>query len=197
MSIGDISSSSSLSPSQSTASLAWFLPGYMSGEEWTGQLYFDHVSDKPGSYGFFMSNEQLMDNLSALIDVKETVEMMTVYKCPLAGLGWMSNVLFYHAFVVLKTAQWWWSVEKNEKGIFIQRSRKIDYVKDRFHGKLRPGTPVPLCTDKGRVKMDDVIKWIYVNDELEKKFNMLSDNCKHFASRMFDSFALCSRVHLV
>jgi hypothetical protein len=44
----------------------------------------------------------------------------------------------HHAYIVFKTQSWWWSIEKNDAGITIQRSKKIEFVRDKYHRTKRP-----------------------------------------------------------
>ena len=78
----------------------------------------------------FAGIEDDSSQLKRLIDEGKifTVEM---YECPVSNsvvAGWF----FKHRFVIFETKKWWWSVEKNDEGITIQRSKNKDNVKSMF-----------------------------------------------------------------
>jgi len=79
--------------------------------------------------------------------------------------------------------------KKNSEGITIQRSKKIEFVKDRYRRDERR-TPVEIMKqDSGRGSMEDLIDYLYGEDELNKPYDWLLDNCQHFAKRIFDEIA--------
>jgi len=43
--------------------------------------------------------------------------------------------------------------------------------------------------DNGRRTMADLVDYLWRKDELNKKYNLATDNCKHFAKRIFDEVA--------
>ena len=45
-----------------------------------------------------------------------------MWKEPLTTVQLTANV-FYLAFIVFQTDQWWWSIEKKSEGIAVQRSQ--------------------------------------------------------------------------
>jgi hypothetical protein len=90
---------------------------------------------------------------------------------------------------VLETSDWWWSIEKNTEGITIQRSKHITYVRDNYRRNKRLTPVAEMNSDKGRMKMKDLVEFLYKKDELNKTYNVLSENCQDFSKRIFDEFA--------
>jgi hypothetical protein len=68
-------------------------------------------------------------------DTKKILEVK-YYSHPLYGWQIMQNLL-HHAYIVFKTQSWWWSIEKNELGVTIQRSKKFEFVRDKFRRQDR------------------------------------------------------------
>lgn len=151
-------------------------------------LYFDPASDQCCGKEYNISDGELLATMSLLINVNEAIEEIWVYKCPLLEVQ-LSQVLFHHQFVVLETSAWWWSIEKNAKVIAIQRSKRLECVRDRLKRQAR-NTPVEMLShDKGRKCMKDLLEFLYMKDELNKTYDWLEENCKDFAKRIFDEFA--------
>ena len=46
-----------------------------------------------------------------------------------------------------------------------------------------------MAKDSGRRTMEDLVSYLYRKDELNKKYSLDYDNCKHFAKRIFDEIA--------
>jgi len=106
----------------------------------------------------------------------------------------MHNVLSYcHQFVVFVTDNWYWSIEKNDKHILIQRSEGLPCVRDFRYEKaerIKRNTPVvQLRFDYGRKSMKELIEFLYRENELNNKYHWIADNCQDFAKRVFDEFA--------
>ena len=51
----------------------------------------------------------------------------------------LTDYFFHHAFVVFKTAKHWWSIEKNDKGVTLQRSTEKNDVRDVYGREKRNG----------------------------------------------------------
>ncbi|CAG0902266.1 unnamed protein product [Darwinula stevensoni] len=185
-------------------------------------LYFIPESDKTSDITYTIAHESLESCALDFIDGSEDIENIWVYSHPLheaqltAGLlyhafvvletdEWWWSIekntggiflqrsrgLLYHAFVVLETDEWWWSIEKNTGGIFLQRSRGKEFVKEHFRMEKRE-EPITLeQSDKGQMKMKDLLHSLYEKKEVRKgyKFDDRDMNCLGFAKRVFDEFA--------
>lgn len=88
--------------------------------------------------------------------------------------------------MVFETDKWWWSIEKNSEGITIQRSKKKDFVKDHYRRKKRPSSCTLMQEDECKYDLMELVGWLYQSDQLNKKYNVTTSNCKHFAKELFD-----------
>ena len=160
------------------------------GSEWKSKVYFDPESDISSGSDYFLSDAELRTRLEELIDCNEEIRKIWVYSHPLYDWQIMEG-LMYHAFIVLETDQWWWSIEKNDEGITIQHSKYLEFVKERYRREKRT-TPInERKHDSGRMKMLDLVNWLYEKDELNQgyRFDIRHFNCQGFAKRVFDHFA--------
>ena len=158
--------------------------------EWRSRVYFDPESDKSSGSHYFLSDAKLRTRLEELIECDEEIQNIWVYSHPL--YEWqLTAILMYHAFVVLETDKWWWSIEKNDEGITIQRSKYLEFVKERYRRGKRVMPIKERQQDSGRMNMKDLINWLYEEDELNQgyMFNIQHFNCQGFAKRVFDHFA--------
>lgn len=162
--------------------------GAKTGNNWEFQVYFDPESDKRRGRCYNISDDSLISEMSELIDYREKITDIWVYRCPLSAWQ-LTQVLLNHQFVVLETNDWWWSIEKNTEEIVIQRSKDKSWVRDYLKQKER-NTPVEiLSSDKGRESMESLIAFLYLKNEVNKTYDWINDNCKNFAKRIFDKFA--------
>ncbi|CAG0902265.1 unnamed protein product [Darwinula stevensoni] len=160
------------------------------GGNWENVLNFIPESDKTSDITHNIAHEGLESCALELIDGSEDIENVWVYTQP-PHEAQLTAGLLYHAFVVLKTDGWWWSIEKDTGGIFLQRSKKKEFVKEHFRMEKRE---VPLSLeagDRGRMKMQDLIHWLYKQREVRKGYRIDNRdlNCLGFAKRVFDEFA--------
>ena len=177
----------------------WLLRG--GDNEISGLKQQDEDSD---GYEFLIENDALQDTMDLLIDGSEMIENIWVFKCPL--FFWQFSQLFLcHQFVVMKTAKWWWSIEKNSGEILIQRSKHFAYTDQgvvkygvRDCDKLsRRETPLRrVSSDIGQKSMEDLIEFLFRGNELKKKYELDVNNCKHFAKRVFDAFSQRKYHHI-
>ena len=156
-----------------------------SNEEWTNQIFFDHEADVPKERGYEISDEDLIQKMNDLIEGEENIIRVFVCNCPI--WGWqLTNMLFSHEFVVLETTKWWWSIEKNTEGITIQRSKNPKYVRDRYRQENRPWPIHEKKVQRGKNNMKNLIRFLYEKDELHRRYNLLYNNCQHFAERIYN-----------
>ncbi|XP_057377869.1 uncharacterized protein LOC130699673 [Daphnia carinata] len=166
--------------------------GVLAGDEYTHKLYFDPRADKADTGGYWITDEQLREKLSDLIDTEEKIEKASVYSNPLSS--WQAtNALLYHAFIVMETNNWWWSIEKNTEGITIQRSKDIKSVRDMYQRKKRTTGWTPLTkirknetTQGGNTTIEELINYIWRKDYLNDVYHLLKENCQKFAAMIFD-----------
>ncbi|KAI9557846.1 hypothetical protein GHT06_014596 [Daphnia sinensis] len=167
-------------------------PSAPTGCNYTCKLYFDPRADQSDTGGYWITDDQLRQRLANLIDTEERIQNASVYSNPLSS--WQAtNAMFYHAFIVMETNDWWWSIEKNTEGITIQRSRDIGSVRDMYQRKRRTTGWTPLTkirknetTGGGNTTIKELINYIWRKDCLNDVYHLLAANCQIFAAMVFD-----------
>jgi hypothetical protein len=159
------------------------------GNEHTGKLYFDPEADSSKGKDYFITDAKLHEKLSELVDDTEKILEVRYYTNPLYGVQ-LTQKLLHHAFIVFETDQWWWSIEKNELGVTIQRSKKIEFVRDKFRRRDRTtdlfGGGIKCERKfKGSHTLQELISHIYVKNYLNEKYDVVSNNCKDFADKIY------------
>lgn len=88
-----------------------------------------------------------------LLDTTLKIEHVYYYINPL--VWWqIEDRIFHHAYIVFRSADsYWWSNEKNSKGIILQRSMKEENVRDIFEHKVRITAEITLLSTE--LKNDD------------------------------------------
>ncbi|XP_045027638.1 uncharacterized protein LOC116933249 [Daphnia magna] len=164
----------------------------ITGGDFTRELYFDPRADQSDTGGYWITDEELRENLSHLIDTEEKIENASYYSNPLSKWQ-LTNGKFFHAFIVIKTLNWWWSIEKNMEGITIQRSKKLESVCDMYQRKKRTTGWTPLTkitkyktTEGGNTTIKDFINYMWRKDVLNEDYHIVSANCQKFAALLFD-----------
>lgn len=178
------SSSSEESDSQSSSSpIKGDSKSKKTGTNYTKQLYFDPDADSPKGRDYWISNPELRDTLSKLVDVTERIIEVSYYKHPLSAWQ-LTDIVLFHAFIVLETDAWWWSIEKNTEGVTIQRSKSFTSVCKRYRRTERSnGTGVEMVKKaSGSKTVMELINHIWKENYLNQEYNLLSYNCQHFAS---------------
>jgi len=158
------------------------------GHAWKSEIYFDPEADSHFGQVYRIGDGELISMMKKLIRGREQITTVSAYQCKLFSVQ-LTQMLLNHQFVVFETDGWWWSVEKNSDGITIQRSKKLEFVRDRYRRDLRPTPIIRMKQDNGRRTMADLVDYLWRKDELNKKYNLATDNCKHFAKRIFDEVA--------
>lgn len=171
------------------------------GSGWTSKIFFDPQADSPTIDGHYFEHTDLQTKLAELIDINENIEHIWVCSHPLFEWQLCQGLHFYHTFVVIETKSYYWSIEKNTEGITIQRSRSFDAVLYKLRRESRIAPLEVLVDDIGRMRMKDLIDWLYELGELNKGyfFRLPEYNCQGFARRIFDNFALteiCNNCHV-
>lgn len=160
--------------------------------EWKSEIYFDPESDETRGTTYKITDDELRTRMTALVDPEERILEVFMYKIPLSESQW-TNLLFNHQFIIFETDSFWWSIEKNDAGLTVQRSKKKDAVLRRYRQKPRiEGSywDVQLIEkDKGRRTMGELIEWLWKKDHLNKKYDWLTSNCKDFAQFVFNEIA--------
>jgi hypothetical protein len=110
--------------------------GRTTGEVYSKMLYFDPKADEPTENGHWITDEELRHKLTNLVDGSENIDEVMFYRNPLSP--WQTKKdIFHHAFIVFKTKNWWWSIEKNNTCVTIQRSKNLESVRDMYRRRKR------------------------------------------------------------
>jgi hypothetical protein len=162
--------------------------------------YFDpDVDSTPLRPDYFSTKWELKEKIEHLADASEKIQEVRYYTHP---LNWwqMSKYVLHHAFIVLETDSWFWSIEKDEGGITIQRSKHLEDVRDqcRRHGRITGiATWINLgvtCENRGpsHASVIDVVNRMWREECLHSNYHFLENNCKHFANTIYENFVLFS-----
>ena len=165
------------------------------GEEWKSKIYFDPEADSPKGAEYQITDDKLKTMMDDLIE-NEKIIKISVYKVSLSPWQW-TNWIFFHALIVIRTHEWRWSIEKNSEGITVQRSKDLEFVKDRYRRKNRPSYCTLLEEDDSNSYLTRLVDWLYQSNQLNKKYHWLKNNCKHFAEALFNEFAKDKRISIL
>ena len=92
----------------------------------------------------------------------------------------------FHAFVILQTRHFWWSIDKNTDGITVQRSKSFQAVSQLYRQKFRTNQKLILVKgDEGSVTLRQLFHAIYQKNLFSNSFKFLTDHCKQFAYSVF------------
>ncbi|KXJ09226.1 uncharacterized protein LOC114575902 [Exaiptasia diaphana] len=174
------------------------------GKDWQSKVYFDPHADQEGPR-HEISKDDLeavaglpftdYDQVRDIIQESEVIERIWAYKCPLFSFQ-MTQALLYHEFIVIRTNQWWWSIEKNTQGITVQRGMELASVKDHYRRGNR-NTPIEeMAVDNARQnrEMRDVLEWFFFENQLNQDYHWIKDNCQVFGNKLFNEFAANRRL---
>ena len=126
-------------------------------------------------------------------DISEKIEEVRYYTHPL--YRWqLSKYFIHHAFIVFKTENWWWSIERNEDGVTIQRSQHLENVRDRYqfthnaHNRIvneRTGIEL-MKTAPGPVNItvEELIERLWKGKQMN--LDSKEKNSKHFANYIYN-----------
>ena len=177
------------------------------GQKWKNQVHF--VYDpliyytpwfKPCTLEFDNNDSLKKDLRRDWSDRSQQILEIWVYKCKLRDMWQVTDFYLNHQFVVIKSTNFWWSIEKDDKRILINRSKYERNVRDfvdaidqkGYHFPMVRRLPVTqLSHDKcqpGKT-MEDLVNFLYYGNELLKAYDVAKDNCKDFAERIFNEFA--------
>lgn len=162
------------------------------GSDWTSSLYFTANAKTPGIYPAKISDEELMDYFKKVEGTEDQIIRVWIFKQNLSA--WLPKVFgAWHEFTVVESTNYFWSFEKDSKGICVQRAKTRVHVKDWYRGVERTGSVTPEGRDpqKGREgdTVNDIIWWIYKENYLKRGYHATKSNCHYFASLIFEAIA--------
>jgi hypothetical protein len=100
----------------------------------------------------------------------------------------------HHAYIVFKTQSWWWSIEKNEAGITIQRSKQIEFVRDKYRRMKRPESfTTGIGCEKSKEIHNRTVKQLVEFIQRKRFVDEVYDvfflkNCQNFADKIYGDF---------
>lgn len=133
------------------------------GGDWTHQVYFDPEADQLSGSSYHIEDDKLLEKLGTLVDSEEEILKIYAYKQPILFFQ-LTKFTMYHMFIVFETRQWWWSIEKNSKGITIQRSKYPSAVQSKYRQTDRGSRISLVKEDKGRKSVEELIRWLYIEN---------------------------------
>ena len=146
------------------------------GAHWTSKIYFDPDADGDGSTPIeWIEDSQIRAAMKKYEN--ETIQHAGSYKIPLREWQWWDFQIFYHEYVILKTDKAWWSIEKTNKGISLQKARSEETVVKMDRQKLRCSPkssmqPKLIKEAEANITMLELANIIYIQDLLHKTYNV-------------------------
>jgi len=156
------------------------------GNCWVSKLRF--VTDEKNERSFSKNELDTLENEDGF---DEPIEEVCAYKVPLnasqsAGIGSTASGLF-HMFLVWKTKNWYWSMEKHTDQITIQRNKDERKVKGEFLGEPRNGNAEKIRETSGKgKKLKGMLNWL--KSKLGEAYNVFRSNCQHFVADVLEFF---------
>ena len=180
--------------------------GAKTGQKWENRVHFVYEpvywNSPSGFHRCEFEDHSLQKDMELFAEAggSEKILEIWVYKCKLRNMWQLTDFFFNHQFVVIKSTNFWWSIEKDDKRIAINRSTfernvrdfvdTIDKHGDHFLMARRlPVTQLSYDECKPDKTMADVVNFLYYGNELLKAYDVAKDNCKDFAERIFNEFA--------
>ena len=141
--------------------------------------------------------DNLLQKANGLLsgDLSEEILHIEIYKNSLTEYQFTSTFLCHH-FLVLKTNNWFYSLEKNDKGVYLQRSKEQRSVRKyidgdrRFEGITRCTRialleTMPITKSNGSLR--SLINFISEEKLIGEKYHIVFSNCQRFARIIFDN----------
>ena len=173
--------------------LASFLySGGKTGDKWSSTLHFiDYYGDESACRRVAtLDEDDLLDHFRHF-GTREKLLNVEICKHRLTG----ATGLFgdWHEFLVIESTNFWWSFEKQNYALVVQRSKKISKVKDQLNGEDRP-TPIngegrSADVESKRESIYNIMEWIIERGELDRTYHITKSNCQFFASVLFEAIA--------
>jgi hypothetical protein len=122
----------------------------------------------------------------------DEIKRISIYETPLSRWQ-ISAKLFYHAFIVITSENWFFSIEATDQHIVMQRSKKLSLLLQMVEDEKRYTTPLrrtPKCARdaKGKGHVRDIVARMYKEERVLQTYNIISRNCKDLAKWIYDNF---------
>jgi hypothetical protein len=150
-----------------------------------------------------LTNVDLLEELEELVDTSEKISKVFYYTNPLNGwqlykgavkpcswlVSWKGSM--HHAYIVFKTQSWWWSIEKNDAGITIQRSKKNEFVRDKYvRVRRQESYTTGIGCEKSKTATNktvkQLLKHIHEKGYVNEMYHALEKNCQEFADKIYE-----------
>ena len=159
-------------------------------DEFHGPSSMVILIDRYGSHQcYWETRYQRFQQILELADVSEKINEVRYYTYPL--YSWqLSKYFLYHAFIVFKTENWWWSIERDGRGVTIQRSTQLETVRDQCQrrNRLLGGTSrvdlVKKVPDPINITVNELINRLFKEDRMNLDYK--EKNGKHFANFIYN-----------
>ena len=158
------------------------------------QLYFEAECGSPGSSPILIGDSEVAEKIEQLIDPYEVIHHIYLYRNPLYWFQ-LTDLMMYHVFIVLQTDNWWWSIEKNQDNITIQRSRQQHTVIYGYRQQKRELPVTRIIMVEGNRPVRDLICFLRERGHLNKPYNLLLGNCKHLAVILLNYLNLEGKIY--
>jgi hypothetical protein len=122
--------------------------------------------------------------------MNRTIETISVLKSPLGVDNSPERNVLYHGFIVFNTGESYWSLEKTNEGVTVQRSNSFDEVAKMKlevsrNSRSKRLDPVEIVqTDCAAVTVGELFQFIVAL--MARKYHLTHSNCKHFSSEIFN-----------
>ena len=170
-------------------------------DTWQNQLAIDFGDGGVSTFSYDdlqECNRNIAVYKCLLNDFQENIRNIAVYKCPLNDFQKI-QLFDNHQFVILETDNWWYSIEKNDHYIYMQRRKHIDDVVcyRRNNPRRTPILGISFdCCQPGKT-MGDLIQFLCDKNELNNRYDPILSNCQAFTKRIFDEFAGTKKHEIV
>jgi hypothetical protein len=158
-----------------------------------GPVYFDPDVESPvpsPKHDYDITNYKLRQLLLEMVDASESINEVRYYSHSRHRLL-LSKCFTSHAFIVLKTDNCWWSMEKDQRGITVQRSKFLENVRDkcRRHDRIKALDGIKMLKeDRGNFTLNGLVLYMWKKDHMNLNYHFLDNNGQTFADVIFELF---------
>ena len=140
-----------------------------------------------------IKNSDLLSYFERLKTKEEKIEKVEIFKNNLEYFP-IKTFGAWHEFTVVESTNWFWSFEKQNFGICVQRSKEYSIVKNKLIGEDRTGR----VDDEGRAPQSvknngetiyNIVEWIHRNECVEGEYHWWNKNCQRFASALYEAIS--------
>ncbi|XP_052244957.1 uncharacterized protein LOC127854058 [Dreissena polymorpha] len=150
--------------------------------DWTGNLHFfscDKFEYTQCNVSMFIQHDEMNRKLKALLD-DETIETMKIYTSSLNIT--CAKCLCQHQYIVFRTKSLWYSLEKFQQCITMQRGSKQEMVTNQIIGepRRRPKQHSIVLDLPMYTSVHWIIQMLHTREELLKPYTLWENNCIRF-----------------